>query len=50
VVPSVEAAEKKIAAAGGQVLVPPMQVPGGGWILQSMDPQGAVFALNSAQK
>jgi predicted enzyme related to lactoylglutathione lyase len=50
VAPSVEAAEKKIAAGGGQVLVPPMQVPGGGWILQAMDPQGAVFALTSAQK
>ena len=50
VVPSVEAAEKRIEAGGGQIMVPPMQVPGGGWILQAMDPQGAVFALTSAQK
>jgi predicted enzyme related to lactoylglutathione lyase len=50
VVPSVTEAEKKIAAGGGQTLVAPMQVPGGGWILQARDPQGAVFALTSAQK
>jgi len=50
VVPSVEAADRKIAAGGGQIVVPPMQVPGGGWVLQALDPQGAVFALTSAQK
>ncbi len=50
VVPSVEAADRKIAAGGGQIVVPPMQVPSGGWVLQAMDPQGAVFALTSAQK
>ena len=50
VVPSVTAAEQKILAAKGEILVPPMQVPGGGWILQAMDPQGAVFALTSAEK
>jgi predicted enzyme related to lactoylglutathione lyase len=50
VVPSIGAAEKKITAGGGQILVPPMQVPGGGWILQARDPQGAVFALTSASQ
>jgi predicted enzyme related to lactoylglutathione lyase len=50
VVPSVTAAEQKIIAGGGQVLIAPMQVPGGGWILQALDPQGAVFALTSAEK
>ena len=50
VVASVTAAEQKILAAKGEILVPPMQVPGGGWILQAMDPQGAVFALTSAEK
>ena len=30
---------------GGQVLNGPMEVPGGGWIVQCMDPQGAMFAL-----
>jgi predicted enzyme related to lactoylglutathione lyase len=23
----------------------PMEVPGGGWIIQGQDPQGAMFAL-----
>jgi uncharacterized protein len=50
VVPAIEAAEKKIVAGGGRILIAPMQVPGGGWILQAQDPQGAVFALTSAQK
>jgi predicted enzyme related to lactoylglutathione lyase len=50
VVESITAAEQKIIAGKGQILVPPHQVPGGGWILQAMDPQGAVFALTSGQK
>ena len=50
VVPSVGEAEKKVLAGGGQILVAPTQVPGGGWILQARDPQGAVFALTSAEK
>jgi predicted enzyme related to lactoylglutathione lyase len=50
VVPSVTEAAQKITDGGGQVLVAPMQVPGGGWILQARDPQGAVFALTSAEK
>jgi predicted enzyme related to lactoylglutathione lyase len=28
----------------------PMQVPGGSWILQGMDPQGAMFALVAANR
>lgn len=50
VVPSVTEAEQRIIAGKGNILLPPMQVPGGGWILQAMDPQGAAFALTSAQK
>lgn len=50
VVPSVTGAAQKITEGGGQVLMAPTQVPGGGWILQARDPQGAVFALTSAQK
>lgn len=42
-------------AAGGRVLNGPMQVPGGSWITQLMDPQGGTFAvtepsLEEAQK
>jgi uncharacterized protein len=35
----------KVTGNGGQVLFGPMQVPGGSWIIQAMDPQGAMFAL-----
>ncbi|MGZ9021133.1 MAG: VOC family protein, partial [Rhodoplanes sp.] len=30
---------------GGGILTGPLQVPGGSWIVQCMDPQGAMFAL-----
>ena len=34
-------------AGGGKVLNGPMQVPGGGWIINGQDPQGAMFSLVS---
>jgi predicted enzyme related to lactoylglutathione lyase len=37
----------RIKAAGGTVINGPMEVPGGRWIVQALDPQGAVFALLS---
>jgi predicted enzyme related to lactoylglutathione lyase len=45
-VDSAGAAAERVTAAGGTVLNGPHQVPGGGaWILQGLDPQGAMFAL-----
>lgn len=44
-VDAVDAAVARIAAAGGQVVNGPMEVPGGSWIVQAMDPQGGLFAL-----
>ena len=41
----IDAAAGRVAAAGGKILNGPQQVPGGGWILQAADPQGAMFAL-----
>ncbi|MBX3497991.1 MAG: VOC family protein [Alphaproteobacteria bacterium] len=41
----IEAATQRVRDAGGQVLMGPMEVPGGDWIIQGMDPQGAAFAL-----
>jgi predicted enzyme related to lactoylglutathione lyase len=32
---------------GGKVLNGPMEVPGGDWITQAMDPQGVLFAVHS---
>jgi uncharacterized protein len=37
----------KTATQGGKVINGPMQVPGGDWIAQAMDLQGAVFAVHS---
>ena len=41
----IDAGIGRVTAGGGQVLNGPMEVPGGGWIVQAMDPQGAMFAL-----
>ena len=49
-VDAVDAAAGRVRAAGGQVLGEPMQVPGGSWIVQCMDPQGAMFALVGMQR
>jgi predicted enzyme related to lactoylglutathione lyase len=40
-----DAVATRVTDSGGRVLNGPMQVPGGSWILQCMDPQGAMFAL-----
>jgi len=45
---NVEAVDRATARAkdgGGEVLNGPMQVPGGSWIVQCRDPQGAMFAM-----
>ena len=45
VVDSISAAMKKVEAGGGRIVNGPTQVPGGGWIIQGFDPQGAMFSL-----
>ena len=42
---AIDAAAARIAAAGGKVVNGPMEVPGGSWIVNALDPQGALFAL-----
>jgi predicted enzyme related to lactoylglutathione lyase len=44
-VPDIDAAARKVTEGGGKVLNGPMEVPGGSWIIQALDPQGAMFAL-----
>lgn len=44
-VDSIDRAIEAVKAGGGQVVNGPMQVPGGGWVINSVDPQGAMFAL-----
>jgi predicted enzyme related to lactoylglutathione lyase len=46
-VPDITAATERIKANGGQILNGPMEVPGGDWIVNAMDPQGAAFALHA---
>jgi hypothetical protein len=49
-VADIDAAVAAINAGGGLVLFGPQQVPGGGWIVNARDPQGAVFALVGGRK
>ena len=49
-VPDVHAAAGRVKANGGAVVNGPMEVPGGDWIVQCTDPQGAAFALHSTKK
>jgi predicted enzyme related to lactoylglutathione lyase len=44
-VDDINAAAERVKAGGGTVLLGPMEVPGGSWMIQAQDPQGAVFAL-----
>src|SRR6516165_1348726 len=45
-VPSAGKAADAAKAAGGRVVNGPMQEPGGGWIAQLLDPQGAAIAVH----
>lgn len=44
-VAALDAAVDQVTAGGGKVVVGPMEVPGGSWIVNCTDPQGAYFAL-----
>ncbi len=44
-VADINAAKARVETAGGKILNGPHEVPGGSWILQAQDPQGAMFAL-----
>ena len=46
-VPDINDAAARVTANGGKVINGPMQVPGGAWVLNATDPQGAVFGLHA---
>jgi uncharacterized protein len=48
-VPGIDAATGAISSNGGQVINGPMAVPGNDWIVQGIDPQGAMFSLVGAR-
>jgi len=44
-VDAIDAAVARVGERGGRTLNGPHEVPGGSWIAQCMDPQGAMFAM-----
>ena len=49
-VDSIQRATDAAKAGGAQVINGPMEVPGGDWIVQAIDPQGAMFAMHAKSK
>jgi predicted enzyme related to lactoylglutathione lyase len=49
-VEAVDAAAARVTDGGGRVINGPHQVPGGNWIVQCIDPQGAMFAMVGAKR
>jgi predicted enzyme related to lactoylglutathione lyase len=49
-VDGIDAAAARVGDNGGEVLMGPHEVPGGSWIVQCRDPQGASFALVSTAR
>jgi predicted enzyme related to lactoylglutathione lyase len=49
-VDDIEAAQKRVIEAGGEITLPPMDVPGGSRILQATDDQNGHFALMQGPK
>jgi predicted enzyme related to lactoylglutathione lyase len=49
-VADVHAGAERVTASGGQITYGPTEVPGGDWIVQCLDPQGAEFSLNQKRK
>lgn len=50
IVEGIDAAAERVKTNGGQITFGPMEVPGGQWVVNCMDPQGAHFGLVSATK
>ncbi|NJM30669.1 MAG: hypothetical protein HC855_11690 [Rhizobiales bacterium] len=48
--PKLDAALDVAKANGGKVLHGPMEVPGGVWVVNCQDPQGARFSLLSDKR
>ena len=46
-VPDINQAKDRVLQSGGAIVNGPHEVPGGSWIVQCTDPQGAMFALVS---
>ena len=49
-VPDIDAAQAYIEEKGGQIMNGPMEIPGGDFVIQGSDPQGAFFSIIGARK
>ena len=49
-VEAIDAAAARVTKGGGQILNGPMEVPGPMWVVNCMDPQGAVFSLVATKR
>jgi uncharacterized protein len=49
-VSDIDAAAQRVEAGGGEILMGPIEVPGGSWIVECADPQGAIFALEGKRR
>lgn len=47
-VEDVHRTSEKVKEQGGQIVIGPMEVPGGSWVAVGIDPQGAPFAVHHA--
>lgn len=45
-----DAAAQRVEAGGGEIFAGPFETPGGSWIVQCADPQGAMFALEGPRR
>ena len=44
-VEAIDAAVVRVLAASAQVVSGPMEMPGGSWVVQCLDPQGEMFVM-----
>jgi len=49
-VDDIDDAQARLTANGGSVLFGPQEVPGGAWIINALDPQGAMFSIAGPRK
>jgi len=45
----IDSAAERAKAGGAQILMGPMEVPGGDWVFQGIDPQGAMFSVQGSK-
>jgi hypothetical protein len=49
-VDAIDAAAERVRSAGGTIIMEPMEVPGGEWIIEVRDPHGATFGLVASRR